>query len=249
LKLEIGSSHYSYLLENLQDTKWPGNDVKLAVDFLHELRADHPAKHSSRRQRAKYEKDIELDSRLASKTNALLALCHRSYWTRLWIIQELALGVRGTVQCGPISFDLVLFQKLCGYGLMWEAFCRRVDDNAAAKMFTSPTMKLVRLVDSLSPSTPLLEVMAGNPEAECGDVRDKAFGLLSLCSECCRIAIRPDYSQSLKEICEYILEHHIKRHTRTGESCRDIVTKDLFDAIGIRLWEIEPSYGIKRNLG
>jgi hypothetical protein len=73
--------------------------------------------------------------------------------------------------------------------------------------------------------------MLKNSKAECKDVRDKIFGLLNLCAPCCRTTIPPDYSRSLTEICKSILEHHISHHTR-GEFVRDIVTKDLFDAIG-----------------
>ncbi len=120
---------------------------------------------------------------------------------------------------------------------MWEAFCCQVDNKVATKMFTS-LMKLFRLVYRLSLLTPLLEVMARNPGAECEDTRDKAFSLLSLYSEYCRVAIRPDYSQSLKEICECILEYHIEQHTPIRASYRENVTRDLFKAVRTRLWEI-----------
>jgi hypothetical protein len=91
----------------------------------------------------------------------------------------------------------------------------------------------------------LLEVMSKNSKAACEDAKDKIFGVLNLCAPCCRTTIPPDYSPYLTEICKSVLEHHISHHTR-GEFVRDIVTKDLFDAIGAQLWEIEPSQAPSR---
>ena len=90
---------------------------------------------------------MRLDCQLALKVDALLELCYRTYWTRLWIIQELVLSDRRIIQCGSITFDLAIFRRLFlpgGGGIWWE-FCRWADDTAAAKMWTSPTMSLFRM--------------------------------------------------------------------------------------------------------
>ena len=215
-----------------QDTVRPENNVNLAQDFLRELGANKNLR-LSRRQIAKYEKDLRCDDLLGLKINALLELCHRTYWTRLWVIQEVILSHRGIIQCGSFTFDLDIFRKLFSSGLIWTEFCRWADDTAAAKMRTSPAMRLFdlnRKHDNRPMSMTIIQLMSRTSYTECGDARDKIFGLLNICAECCRIAIPPDYSRSLEEICQSVLEHHFSQHSN-GEFYQGRTEYDLSEAL------------------
>jgi hypothetical protein len=172
----------------IQDMTKPEKNVKLAQDFLRDLSINKNGQ-LSRRQIVKYEKDMRRGSLLDLKIDALLELCYRSYWTRLWVIQEVILSHRGVIQCSSFEFDLGIFRKLFSSGLVWTEFCRWADDTAAAKMWTSPAMRLFDLNREHNkrhqiPLT-IIQLMVRTSYTDCGDARDKVFGLLNLCGECC----------------------------------------------------------------
>ncbi|TVY35242.1 Heterokaryon incompatibility protein 6,OR allele [Lachnellula subtilissima] len=219
--------------ENYQDTIKSENNVHLAQDFLHELNANRNLK-LSRRQIAKYEKNMRSDD-LGLKIYALMALCYRSCWTRLWVDQEVLLSQRGMVQCGSFTFNLDTFRRLFSAGLVWREFYRWADDTAATKMWTSPCMRLFELNkrnqlynNQHQTYMTMIQLMLRTSYTECGDARDKIFRLLNISAQCCRAAIPPDYSRSFEEIRQSVLEHHHSQHSIGNY---DMGSRDLFKAV------------------
>src|ERR1700679_2423142 len=45
---------------------------------------------------------------------ALLKLCHRSYWSRLWVIQELVLAPQIQIQCGHLQLEWSALNHIFG---------------------------------------------------------------------------------------------------------------------------------------
>jgi hypothetical protein len=173
------------------------DNTKLVQEFLHEISFDKN-RHLSQRQITKYEKDMRYGDQLALKVAALLAVCHRPYWTRLWIIQELKLSHRGIVQCGSISFDLASFRRFNAGS--WIEFCRWADDESAAEMASSPAMRQFEITRRDWGARTLLDLVRFHSEAECEEPRDRIFDLLNLCQDCCRVALPADYRDFSKKL-------------------------------------------------
>jgi hypothetical protein len=165
---------------------------------------------------------------------SLAKLCYKTYWTRLWIIQEVVLATNILVQCGDYSFG-------------WNSLAVILDqlDNS----LDSPTSPLRKTADEFgyirrsipgrlnrqriarqsthSKAQPLLDLIFTYKEAGCVNPRDKVFGLHSLAASCCRKAISIDYAKSPFEIGGMVLKHHIFNHMEETElsavpACRDL---------------------------
>jgi hypothetical protein len=162
------------------------------------------------------------------KIKALSDLSGRSYWSRLWIIQELALSSKAVVQCGSITFDLNLFQSKISLHLnsiLWDGGRDTTEYRATWRALFKPT-KITDLRNekgskgeergNKSHNTgelgSLLSIMHDTSTSQCEDIRDKVFGVLSLSKYCCREAVPPDYTKTLTEICEDILAHQLAEH-------------------------------------
>ncbi|KIN07745.1 hypothetical protein OIDMADRAFT_174671 [Oidiodendron maius Zn] len=122
----------------------------------------------------------------------LLNLLKRPWWSRVWIVQEVALAKRITVMCGSATFD-------------WEKFRSLVDIS-----FKQPDMELDVRKSMYTPlmlcefreflPRPLLCVIQAFQRQEATDPRDKIYGFLGIVPEMERILIIPDYNLSVKEV-------------------------------------------------
>lgn len=133
---------------------------------------------------------------------ALLALCERQYWRRIWIIQEIVHARQIIVLCGQKSFEWRSFENLYkklkaielrGWIAHYEFAARVLGSFASVMVWQRAHWR--------HPETPaprlrtLLEVFQ---DWQCSDIRDKVFGLLGLVNPDVDIAI--DYSKSVEEI-------------------------------------------------
>jgi hypothetical protein len=129
---------------------------------------------------------------------ALVELCDRSYWHRLWIIQEVVLAKE--------------LQIFCGYsGIHWqelEKVCKNLssipeldgDPPIFKKVRTNIAFQLVRIREARGRSqTTLRELLETCEKSLCADPRDKIYGLLGL-AEDTRRSLSVDYSKSLFDI-------------------------------------------------
>lgn len=133
----------------------------------------------------------------------LLELCTRSYWERLWIIQELVLAQEVRVQCGNLKFDSGLF------GNVERSLLQALDYRQRLRVLNSLPLKIIKLrqerqervqddeesesdleVDNIhiqrrangnvtgidERASSLLDVMYEASLSKCMDRRDKIFG-------------------------------------------------------------------------
>jgi hypothetical protein len=149
---------------------------------------------------------------------ALKILSERNYWTRVWIVQEIAVPRKVMFMCGDkqLAFDTfaaaILFLPL--------------RSNAALRNVTTPNLPLITKL-STHPS-PALGVLIGarrryqretgvpetlmellvrgcivasssHSDRQATDPRDRIYGLLGLASDKNMLNIRPDYSKTLVE--------------------------------------------------
>jgi hypothetical protein len=141
---------------------------------------------------------------------ALVRLCERPYWRRMWIIQEIVHAERIVLWCGSksVEWDVVENLYLTLKTLQNEAWdvhhesVLGVLQSAAAVMawqrahWRHPGVPAPRLQT-------LIEVFQ---DWQCKDVRDKVFALVSMADQ--DTAIEPDYSLTVREIFYAVQKNH-----------------------------------------
>ena len=179
-------------------------DIATAVSFLRDIKLNYS----------------EYAYRPNQPWESLVKLCYRTYWTRLWIIQEVVLATDILVQYGSYDFE---WDTLAGILNQLDIFLdhptflqeKKLYD-LGQKIHKSIPGRLNRQriaghsTDSEAQS--LLDLLWTYKEARCIDPRDKVFGLHSLAGDCCKRAIRIDYAKTGFEIGGLLLEHHIFHH-------------------------------------
>jgi hypothetical protein len=191
------------------------NQSETAIAFLYELSIgsvkDYPY---SRRPEATH--IIFTPHKI--KWDALGMLCCRSYWSRLWIIQELVLASDLLVQCGSSTFPWQVFSKV------WSQLRHptyRVHNQYIHTIITSiPFMIDTRRYErakSLETEDPddgpsLVDLLIQFQNSSCSDIRDRIFGLESLSLGCCRRAVPVDYSLGLVPLYAKLLVHHLTKY-------------------------------------
>ncbi|KAJ9609844.1 hypothetical protein H2200_006173 [Cladophialophora chaetospira] len=135
--------------------------------------------------------DILRDERVIMHAlpKAMAGLLNSTYFTRLWIIQELALAPVAQVRCGSFSLLLEHFEIVLGYcrvGKMASPPPGNPDTDGKQRFFTfrepPATSRALRIMSlHRSGGRELLwELLNEFSDARCAEPRDKIYGLLSL---------------------------------------------------------------------
>jgi hypothetical protein len=134
---------------------------------------------------------------------ALVALCERGYWRRIWIIQEIIHARRITVLCGKRTFEWHCFEGLYGKLKALELQLWITHHEYAGEILYSFAGVMVwqraywRHPETPAPSLrKLLEVFE---DWQCTDIRDKVFGLLGMVKHYPKPVVI-EYSKSVEEI-------------------------------------------------
>ncbi|KAB8295104.1 hypothetical protein EYC80_007040 [Monilinia laxa] len=158
----------------------------------------------------------------------LSLLCHRPYWQRLWIIQEVVLASKIKTHCSSLIFDWerldCLFQRM---NIIQETATSLYVGTSLAGGGDKGYFSLLRTLEAIRNSVPsrlskrrqeirdrvpLLDLFLTHSEALCTDQRDRFFGLYSLAKDCCTKATPADYRKSFFETISMVTMHHFKRH-------------------------------------
>ncbi len=190
------------------------DDALIAISFLEdtkrrslaELIPGNESKRQSQLQQKGYDRTWQ----------AVLNLCQRHYWTRLWIIQEVVLATNIIVHCGQLKFTWWVLTRLFA---QLESQCQEMTfgiGNAICSSVpaTLDHQRLLRKKDQ--DGSPILDLMFTNANAMCVDVRDKVFGVHSLIKPCCRMAVPIDYSKTPIHLCCEVLHHDFLCHRSKG---------------------------------
>ncbi|KAI9642044.1 hypothetical protein NHQ30_009915 [Ciborinia camelliae] len=158
----------------------------------------------------------------------LSLLCHRPYWQRLWIIQEVVLASKIKAHCSSLIFDWErldwLFRRM---NTIQETATSLYIGTSLAGGGDKGYFSLLQTLEGIRNSVPsrlskrrqeikervsLLELFLTHSEALCTDQRDRFFGLYSLAKDCCTKATPADYRKSFFEIISMVTLHHFRRH-------------------------------------
>lgn len=115
---------------------------------------------------------------------ALVQLCGREYWVRLWIIQEVVLARDVEIHCGP---------EHC----LWDTF--RMVVTSVAILHSSAAYRVVQARQNHA-SLSLIELLETFQNNLCKDPRDKIYGLLGMASDVRNGELSIDYRTELYEV-------------------------------------------------
>ncbi|CZR68902.1 uncharacterized protein PAC_18803 [Phialocephala subalpina] len=198
-------------LEKYQNSR--ADDALIAISFLEDTKrkpiADFIPSKNSARQRELLKKGYD------RTWQAVLSLCRRNYWTRLWIIQEVVLATDIIVCCGGLKFTWGVLARLFA---KLDEHCQgfRIGDTIRASIPAKLDRQRITRRKSGLDGFLILDMIFVNEHAMCVDVRDKVFGVHSLVKDCCRKAIPVDYSKAPIQLCGDVLSHDFQHHRLRG---------------------------------
>jgi hypothetical protein len=136
---------------------------------------------------------------------AFLDLCERSYWMRIWVVQEIMHAKELMVFCGGKSFPWKyinqIFQKLRKI----EGSGHIVHHQSATAVLASPARVIIEAKSVwVGQRRPLLSLLTTYQNQKSTDIRDKVIGLLSLASDSGPMLV--DYSLSAERFFWRVLE-------------------------------------------
>lgn len=130
-----------------------------------------------------------------SARRALIQLLSRSYWTRIWIIQELAVASSIIILCGRHKLSWEIFSNDS-----YPEFVAPVNETASDEMETR-FQKICQFRKDRLNGEPirLLEALYRSQSAVSTDARDKLYALLGLVFDGGRFIPEPNYNLSKEE--------------------------------------------------
>jgi hypothetical protein len=152
----------------------------------------------------------------------LLNLYHRPYWSRVWIVQEVLFAREVMVIAGH---NWCSWNDLEKHFSFLDLFSHSIEDKVVQKsaldpILTSPARRLFANKNEWTTRKlnqarrgeqivgyPLHKLIFMWPDQECEDVRDRVFGMLGLMDPESAVALAADYSKSVFEVFEDILEY------------------------------------------
>ena len=160
-----------------------GEDSHLALDFITIVGEDSQTVY----------KDLATFTGFGRELQAVRCLCQRSYWNRLWIIQEVIVAEKARIQCG---FEYA----------SWDDFDRFQFAFEQGRILTPQGDDFNDLKDSLPfkldrhqvERPKLKDILEEYCTSQCSDPRDKIYGLVGLAND--STSLRIDYSKSFFQI-------------------------------------------------
>lgn len=153
---------------------------------------------------------------------AVDGLFERSYWTRIWILQEVVLANAATIMCGAETLDLAdLLDVLPMFQVMLFCSAFASPDEPALPLGLNHTGSLnLRIVRTMrayyrdnSEYMPLISIAHDTTDREATDARDRVFALLGLVPEGAT-SIVPNYSLSAQQVFTDVMVDQLRRTGR-----------------------------------
>uniref|UniRef100_A0A8H7NQW4 Heterokaryon incompatibility domain-containing protein n=1 Tax=Bionectria ochroleuca TaxID=29856 RepID=A0A8H7NQW4_BIOOC len=197
LMAEIYGSALKVITYVGQDT----SDVKKGIKLAKTLVAAHEESRRSSVNKSNARRQITGDADPAWP--ALRDFLGRTWYTRMWIIQETVLNRNGVIVCGRIEIPWDLMLKLCNmltHCVYNEHF--RITPYSEKQIGAMGwwMIELRKTYRKHPNGNPLLQLLTGSREFNCSEPVDHVFAVSSLMEKSCRI--KPNYKESLR--CVYI---------------------------------------------
>jgi hypothetical protein len=159
---------------------------------------------------------------------AILALCERAYWQRLWVFQELKVSHRIDVMCGDRN---IKFERLRAF-LLAENVDERTREQVQTLEKSSATKMAALTLGSLD--TSLESMLEATNHLRCRNPLDRAYAILNVVSTG-REGIEVDYTVTTSELINTLL----RRMAEQGE------LGDL-SAVYRKCWMLEQLFAVEQ---
>lgn len=107
-------------------------------------------------------------------------LLNRPWWTRIWVVQEVAVAQDVLVQCGKSTVSWDILRKAYAGPPSVSSLCSSNSEQTLTKVFQK--LDIIREIISGGRRIELLDLMAGYRYCQATDPRDKIFALMGLIS-------------------------------------------------------------------
>jgi hypothetical protein len=123
---------------------------------------------------------------------AVLALCDRTYWQRIWVVQEIRLARQITICCGNKTIageTFMLAGKIIqsAFNIKITRLLQQIGDGLASKIMDYSQFRDLRLKDWLITTR----------ESKSSDPKDKVYALVNLATDCRSSGLRLDCSTTV----------------------------------------------------
>ena len=125
-------------------------------------------------------------------------LCSRPYWSRVWVVQELAMASQITFHCGYKSLH---------WEVLAEFLKKRFDFKHPTRTYFRQPRSLLRL--ARGEQKELLVTLREAAEFETSIPADKVYGLLGLFPQAIQDILVPDYAKSFPSLLYELLQAYI----------------------------------------
>lgn len=194
-----------------------------AADFIYYLaRCDEKRQYSPSKEWGKYVLNcLEGYPDAKEGYTSLYGLSRRSYWNRLWIIQECLLASTLVIQCDQVQISgndmLHAFRQI--KFLKWY-----LDTHGGVQMpvpirfdlLKSTMFNIIHGRDPVSAqylTTPtLFGTILTYRASACKNLLDKAYGFLGVVLPCCKNNLDVDYSVGTQKLCHTVMWHYLAVH-------------------------------------
>jgi Heterokaryon incompatibility protein (HET) len=166
--------------------------------------------------------DKLLDPNYREHWDGLTGLLERSYWSRVWITQEISVGRDVVLFCG---LDISSLNRLRLIVNIIHRIDKRLVFNTAEAArqvvgVAAPFLKIERTIgawqrqDTDENNRGLLRLMANASMTQCGDARDRVYALLGIAVPYPGLKLDVDYSRSIADIYLDVAQYIIRGSRR-----------------------------------
>lgn len=195
--------------------------LSLAFDFIYSVVDDAHFYETSY-----FDRNLEETIHHRDLVCGLKLIAKRTWWDRVWVVQETCLAISATVILGSRTIRWSQFEQ-------WVSNMRSHDNNKCCRtdyrsMASDEWQALLVIRDSIRTigfcrhdnDQPLLEMLWATESKKSKDSRDKVYGLLGLMSGGGDSnSISPDYSLNTLQVYTKVVEAHIQRHRDLSFLC------------------------------
>lgn len=140
------------------------------------------------------------------QAKAILSLCERDYWRRIWIVQEIMLAKEATIYCGSRRISWHHFEQLVNDLQAISDRGREKHTPCVSSVLNSPAIVIAKAKSAWDGNRqPLTALLQLYHDHEATDIRDKVYALVGLAQDDSHIVI--DYDTSVKDLLVKVLYH------------------------------------------
>jgi hypothetical protein len=218
---------------------FPDEETDIAMEFIQHVNSGRATEYLIKTPNGGYRLDFSLH--LCRAFAALYRLLTRPYFTRLWVVQEIAMSSNPTAWCGTKRVSWFSLQKAAHMLQMhWKEYTHQhLFDNslspfpghAFAQLNNIHRLNYHRYLQESGKRASLLHLALSTQITDCFDPRDKLYGLWDLASDTRYLNMKPGYSQPLVNVYVNFVKGHIEHHKSL-----DIICARQADTPGFPSW-------------